>query len=400
MNMAATTSADETESEPPKDLDCALSLIQLQTFRDRVLSASSPEALFGELAGERAENFAALNKIYFKLANKCQAKHYGSDETLLTLANQAFQHLSELYRTAQESIRNDTYRNASRVAKAVLDKSVIAIVEADRYAYSLRELISEGDVSSVYRAEYVDENSVSQHACIKIAKSIEENELIENEQNILADLDHVSVPKIIENFWLADGRAATAMTYAQGPNLYQLREMPMYAQGLKQDAEYHIGWILERQLALLGYLHKQGIVHGSVEPSHLIVQGDIHNVVLIDFCWAIKNPTDSDNIKIGQQYYSAPEVFEKATPHPAMDIYGLGKSAVYLLGGDPENGYIPDSLNSMLAKFIARMTEDDQSIRASDAHQLAYHLVIIRDELHRPFAPLPTEKPTLAEDQE
>lgn len=396
VHSAAAVSGSEGNLLPQRPSAGPLSSQDLHIFRDRVFAANSPEALFGELSGESIAKLAALNKIYFHLATSCQAKHYRNDEKLLELAHGAFDRLSELYRAAQERIRNGEYGALPGAAKAATDTSVIGVVESEHTAYSLQALIAEGDLALVYRAEYQDDQGKICKACIKIAKELENNSLLENEQNILAQLDHVSLPKLLEGFQLSDGRAVTALTYTEGLNFHQLRDLPMYTNGLAQDTEYHLGWILERQLALLGYLHEKGVVHGSIEPAHLVIQGDKHNVVLVDFCWAFKDPAESDHIKIGQEYYSAPEVFAKATPHPAMDIYGLGKSAVYLLGGDPESGEAPPSLEPMMTKFIRRMVEEDRKERASDAHQLAYHLVAIREELDykgHGFTPLPTTRP-------
>ena len=377
-------------------------LKELQLLRDRIISAASPQALFGELEGANTEKLAALNTKYFKLAKQCGVSNELTDPKAIDLSREAFEALSELYRSAQESIRHDGYGDATAITKAATDETVLAVVQAGQNVYSLRELLAEGDVAMVYRASYEDEKGVAHKVCVKIAKNTADNELIANEQKILAKLKHVSLPQLIEEFELPDGRAATALSFAEGYNFHQLRDMPIHSNGLK-DPDYHIGWILERQLSVLGYLHSCGIVHGSVEPAHLIVQPQTHNVVLIDFCWAVKNPTEKKHIKIAQEFYSAPEVYAKEKPHPGMDIYGLGKSAIYLVGGDPGMSDLPDSIDRMYGKFLERMKEESTEIRANDAYQLARHLLVIRDEVsgqNRGFSPLPTKEASAEENSQ
>jgi len=287
--------------------------------------------------------------------------------------------LSDLYRLAQEKIRQGNYGEVVSVNR-IADKNIIAIVEGQKHVYFLKKLLTEGDIASVYRAEYTAEDGTAKCVCLKIIKNIDDNEFLENERQILGNLKHVSLPNIVEAFELGDGRAVTVLSFVEGYNFHELRNMTKHSEGL-DNPNYHLGWILERQLAVLGYLHSQGVVHGSVEPAHLIVQPENHNVVLMDFCWAKKEPSDQDHIKIAQEYYSPPEIYNKAKPHPSMDIYGVGKSAIYLIGGDPEYSVIPDRVHSMYKHFLERMTEESAEERATDAYQLAHHLVVIREEV-------------------
>lgn len=393
--MISKDASDPLIPTPAAKVDLSeLSLTELQVMRDCIISAGSPEAIFGALEGENAEKLAALNTKYFKLVKKCRVSPELTDAKAVELSKEAFEALAQLYRTAQENIRHGNYGKHLPTSQTFPDGPPIAIIESPQHTYSLHELIAEGDVAMVYRASYLDEKGVQFQACVKIAKDKADNKLLENEQKILGDLHHASLPTIIEGFELGDGRAATVLSFTEGFNLHELREMPTHSSGLK-EADYHIGWILERQLAVLGYLHSRGIIHGSVEPAHLIVQPSTHNVTLVDFCWAVKKPGKKDHIKLAQEYYSAPEVYAKEMPLPAIDIYGLGKSAIYLIGGDPESSDLPDSVNPMYQKFLERMTEESTEIRANDAYQLAHHLIVIRDEVsgkRRPFKLLPTDE--------
>lgn len=382
---------DQQREPGPEPSDFALRDIQI--LRDLVLSATTSEMLFGELEGADAEKLAALNSKYFVLAKRCKEATKSPDPKAVELGQDTFEALSEIYRAAQESIRSGSYGQGAKW-KVTSGSQSLGTIAGALHTYSLVELIADGDVALVYRAEYQNEKGEVANACIKVAKDCVDNPLVENEQEILATLNHISLPKFLEGFELPDGRSVSVTEFAKGLTFHDLRESNLHGDGL-QEPNYHIGWVLERTLAVLGYLHSQGIVHGSVEPAHLIVQPDTHNVVLVDFCWATRDPKEGDHVQIAQEYYSPPEVYEKETPHPAIDIYGLGKSAVYLLGGDPEYVQMPDTLDLLYVQFLERMTAEDPQLRSHDAFQLAHHLLVIRAEVcgaKRPFLALVTDR--------
>ena len=385
-----TTSAPESGGEKECERGLPNTLRTLQLLRDRIVAAESPEVFFGELDGEDVAKLAALNLRYFTYAKLCREGVDQTDPRAAQLANESSSALSELYRAAQERIRQRIYRVATATAPEDAESAPLATVSSSGRSYALLEVIADGDVALVYRGRYRDEKGMAHAVCLKIAKESADNELLENEREILQPLRHASIPKIIEGFTLPDGRGVNVLEFISGHTFHALREMATHAKGLASP-DYHLGWILERQLSALGYLHSQGIIHGSVEPAHLLVQPQTHNVVLLDFCWAKKDPKAKEHIRIGQEYYSAPEVFAKAQPHPGMDLYGLGKSAVYLLGGEPGRGVPAGVVDSMFVKCLERMTEESLELRAKDAYQLAHHIVVIRGELsgeRRAFLPL------------
>lgn len=399
MTMENLNTSSDHDLAPKQDDQSTVK--ELKILRDKVLAARSAEMLFGELEGANAEKLAALNLKYFGLAKRCRSTSQNPDRTANELAEEVSNCLAELYRSAREKIQQGTYGEQFLESELLAHEEVLAIVESEQNQYALHELIAEGDVALIYRASCSNDSATSNPVCVKIARSAGENSLLENEQAILSGLDHVSLPKPLESFELPDGRAVNVLEYVEGLNFHQLRETIIHQNGVV-DPNYHLGWILERQLSALGYLHSQGVVHGSIEPAHLIVQPKTHNVVLIDFCWASAKSKKRSHIKIAQEYYSPPEVYSKKTPHPCMDIYGLGKSIIYLLGGDPHEGTIPDSVDTMYRKMIERMVEEQPKDRAQDAYQLASHLVVIRDEIsgkQRGFIPLPIEREAGQKDQ-
>ncbi len=257
----------------------------------------------------------------------------------------------------------------------------IGIVETALHQYRVIRKIGDGEVARVYLGEVIGIPTV-RHVAVKVPKRAEDNSLMLNEQGVLESVQHEFLPTIIDRFQTEDDRVASVFELVEGLDLQDLRAIPKHRRGI--DPHFHIGWFLERQLNLLGVLHKNMVIHGNLQPKHLLIQGSTHKVVLIDFCWARRNPTQWDRIKIFTEHYSAPEIKQDAPPLPGMDIYSLGKCAVYLLGGNPENGRLPATLDDRIRQFIEEMIEPNYLKRPRDAWVLARKILKIRREVFGP----------------
>lgn len=317
----------------------------------------------------------AARSEYRSLVKKCHPDVVSNGDE--KLAERTFERLNELYRQVKDQIQNGSYGTAS--------SSVITTITTKIHEYRVLQPIATGEVARLYKAEYEDKNGQKKCAAIKIALDDKDNKLIRNEQKILKKLarvldpkDAVSLPVLIDTFETGDGKAASVLELIDGYDFEALLEHPLYENGLRDP--YHIGWILERQLALLGHLHKNMIVHGNIEPRHLMLNPHNHNVVLLDFCFAVDSPEAGDYIHINTPDYSPPEIASKGPPLPQTDLYGLGKSMIYLLGGNPRTGKLPGDIPEPYVNFIRQLTEYDWEDRANDAWKMAYQLIKIRKD--------------------
>jgi len=256
----------------------------------------------------------------------------------------------------------------------------IGIVQTDIGTYHLRRLAATGSISLVYQGEAHSGKCVMVKVCCKRS----DNRLMLNEQHILARISDPCLPVIIDRFETEDGRVATVFESIEGLNLLEFRSTEKHRGGLANH--FHIGWFLEKQLGLLGKLHKEMIVHGDVQPQHLLITPSRHKVHLIDFCFAWCQPSETDRIAAWAEHYSAPEIKHGASAHPGMDIYSLGKCAVYLLGGNPASGTIPTAvgLDSRIRSFIDQMIEPNHLKRPHDAWGLARTMLTLRRKVYGP----------------
>jgi hypothetical protein len=251
-------------------------------------------------------------------------------------------------------------------------------VKTDKATYCATSVIASGDISTVYGAGDV---------VLKIADAPSDNDLMQHETRVLGLLlahedkttIHFVPPR--DQFRTADGRLGTVFERLEGFDLTALRDR------FKQRGEpglppRHLIWVLRRALAALGWAHKNGILHGNLDPSHILVRGRDHMVWLVDWCWAVVNPEQTvQGFKALNETYSPPEVAERGKPTPASDIYALGKCAIHLVGGDPATKTLPDNMDPKLARFIKYMCVESQGGRAQDAWELYLQIDRIRQQI-------------------
>jgi hypothetical protein len=251
-------------------------------------------------------------------------------------------------------------------------------IKTDRATYRATEVVANGDISTVYGAGDV---------VLKIADAPSDNDLMQHETRVLglllAQQDKATIHFVPprEQFRTADGRLGTVFERLDGLDLTALRDR-FRERGERGLPPRHLIWVLRRALAALGWAHKNGILHGNLDPSHIIVRGRDHMLWLVDWCWAVVNPAQTgQGFKALNETYSPPEVKDRGRPTPASDIYALGKCAIHLVGGDPATKTLPDNMDAKLARFIKYMCVESQGGRPQDAWELYLQVDRIREQI-------------------
>ena len=214
--------------------------------------------------------------------------------------------------------------------------------------YQILNKIAEGGCGITYLAEHL---KLKAKVCIKHANSISDadEKLLFEEARSIWDLRHYAIPAIRDVLKLPDDSVALVMSYIPGPTLAEIIEKKK-----RLDAE-HVSWIVSRVLNALKYLHFNGVVHGDIKPQNIIVQPESHNVVVVDFGLAAIRPKRDTTNKGYTPIFAAPEQIDGSPLVPETDMYCLGTTMIYALGGDVEHRQVPEDCPAPLCDFIKKL---------------------------------------------
>jgi non-specific serine/threonine protein kinase/serine/threonine-protein kinase len=219
----------------------------------------------------------------------------------------------------------------------------IAQSEADSWKgrrvgpYQVTEEIGEGGMGSVYRAMRVDDQYQKQVA-IKVVRSGFDTRFaltrFKAERQILANLEHSNIARLLEGGSTEDGQPYFVMEYIQG-------------QPLDQYCDDHKLTITERlQLfrtvcSAVQYAHQNLVIHRDIKPSNILVTAE-RVPKLLDFGIAkILGAVQGDSsamktmtmVRLLTPEYASPEQLLDEPITTASDIYSLGVVLYELLTG-------------------------------------------------------------------
>lgn len=352
---------------------------ELERVAQAIEEATCLEDVFG-LPGDDALDVAQhLRERWRKMARASHPDRFTEDEALAERAARVNAELNALHERAQAAAELGTYGTMSP-----LDDEDAAYVTTPRGRYRVLEALARGDLAMLYAGRAED----GERVVIKIVEEAGDNDLMLREARALERLhaeespQSKHLPRLIDRLVTPEGtRAHVLSRFDGGLDLEQLR----HRLGGAGAPPRHAVWIMRRCLSALGWAHSQGVVHGNLDPTHVMVRPEDHNVWLVDWCYSIIAPA-----KTGQGFishnpiYSAPEVAERKPPLPASDLYSLGKCMFWVLGGDPREETLPDEIDERLARFVRFFVKPNPLGRPRDAWRMYKQLEELRDELFGP----------------
>lgn len=242
--------------------------------------------------------------------------------------------------------------------------------------YKLIKKIGEGGCARTYLVEHV---ILGEKACLKQNIDIRPvfTKALLAEAKLLWQIHHHSLPTLRDVIDIGDGSYAIVMTFIEGKDLHKVVSED-YPDGLHPE---HICWITQRLLNALHYLHSHGIVHCDVKPQNIIIKPDEHNAVLVDYGISCARPSKYSEPTGHTPDYAAPELVAGKPPIPEVDIYGLGATMLFALGGDIAAKTFPKTVPQELQDFFGKMLCFNPKDRPTDANALIEPLVKIREKL-------------------
>jgi serine/threonine protein kinase len=217
-------------------------------------------------------------------------------------------------------------------------------------SYRLESLLGSGGMGTVYLAERVD-GEVAQRVAIKLlrpgADSPRLRERFLAERQILANLSHPHIAKLLDAGHREDGQPYLVMEYIEG------KSIDVYAAGLSIRLTVRL---FLKVCAAVSYLHRNLVVHRDLKPANILVTAE-GEPKLLDFGIAkildlISDPA-ATSMPMLTPNYASPEQALGGPASTATDVYSLGAVLYKLLTGTPPHHFKENSGQDIVAVISA-----------------------------------------------
>ncbi|MEM6794721.1 MAG: serine/threonine-protein kinase [Acidobacteriota bacterium] len=259
--------------------------------------------------------------------------------------------------------------------------------------YRLEEEIARGGMGVVYRARRI-EGGFAQRVAVKVLKrGYDTGGLVRRfrtEQQILSDLDHPNITRLLDGGATSDGLPYLVMELVEGQRLDR------YCLEHKPDLETRLR-LFESICSAVHAAHQRMVVHCDLKPSNILVtrQGAVK---LLDFGIAkvlrqgATGTTKTLSVRLGTAPYASPEQIAGQPISVSSDVYSLG-CLLYLLlthrvpgsgsgraillpsrAAEDEGASLPfsgDELRGDLDAIVLKATEREPEKRYASAAALA-----------------------------
>jgi tetratricopeptide (TPR) repeat protein/predicted Ser/Thr protein kinase len=243
------------------------------------------------------------------------------------------------------------------------DSTLLGSISAEATSFALPEfgpyratqLLGAGGMGVVYLAERSD-HEITQKVAIKTAPAHYGRqglgERFRLERQILAQLTHANIARLMDVGTAADGTPYLVMEYVDGEPIDQ------WCDRRQSGLHERIGIFLQCCEAV-DHAHQNLVVHRDLKPANILVSEN-GNVKLLDFGIAkvLKEtgvPVDS-TIAMTPSYASPEQVRGEAIT-TATDVYGLGAVLYRLLAGAPPHKVEGLSIGEIMAVISAQEPE-------------------------------------------
>jgi non-specific serine/threonine protein kinase/serine/threonine-protein kinase len=264
---------------------------------------------------------------------------------------------------------------------ALVDVGLVADEESNRSAavagqqigsYQIIRELGRGGMGTVYLAARADESFDKQVALKLIKRGMDSDAIIKRfvmERQILANLDHPNIARLIDGGTTADGLPYFVLEYVEGTTITR------YCDRHKLNTTERLK-LFRQVCAAVQFAHQNLIVHRDLKPSNIIVTED-GTPKLLDFGIA-KLLSEAATVeatatisRVLTPEYASPEELLGLSVTTSSDVYSLGVVLYELL-----SGHRPFNFESRSPEDVARMITASPPIKPS--------VVITRVDAPRP----------------
>jgi serine/threonine protein kinase len=200
--------------------------------------------------------------------------------------------------------------------------------------YAIQSVVGVGGMGAVYSARDLHFPNVVKRVAVKEMINLARDPVIrdtivrnfEREANILATLNHPSIPRIYDYF-TQDDRCYLIIEFIDGKDLETIL---VDSEEFLSEIQL-VNWAIEL-CDVISYLHNykpEPIIFRDIKPSNIMINTQGH-VLLVDFGIAKSFQPGQKGTMIGTEGYSPPEQYKGESSQRA-DIYALGATLHHLL---------------------------------------------------------------------
>ncbi|GIM29949.1 hypothetical protein CPJCM30710_26150 [Clostridium polyendosporum] len=247
--------------------------------------------------------------------------------------------------------------------------------------YEVIEVLGRGGMGTVYLCKNIRLENL--WAVKEITKDSQINVDFLSEPNILKNLNHPGIPRIVDIFY-ENNNLYMVQDYIRGQTL---KECVKQSKIIEKERIYNITSSL---CDIIAYLHRLAppIIYRDLKPANIIITPD-KKVVLIDFgiSRVYKEDRDDDTVYMGSNGYAAPEQYGSGQSCKQTDIYGIGMVMYHMATGKVASTHleplVDDNYNNVddnLKKVIQKCVQLDIKDRYTSAEELKNEIIHLMKE--------------------
>ncbi len=267
------------------------------------------------------------------------------------------------HESAGDFIQQPALVDVGLVANDGQANSNAAITGQQIGSYQILRELGRGGMGSVYLATRADESFDKQVALKLIKRGMDSDAIIKRfvmERQILANLDHPNIARLIDGGTTEDGLPYFVLEYIEGTTITR------YCDQHKLNTIERLK-LFRQVCAVVQFAHQNLIVHRDLKPSNIIVTED-GTPKLLDFgiakllsaAWSSSIEATATIGRVLTPEYASPEELRGLPVTTSSDVYSLGVVLYELL-----SGHRPFNFESRSPEEVARIITASQPIKPS-----------------------------------
>lgn len=250
-------------------------------------------------------------------------------------------------------------------ATAIIKREELAWLGKTIGAYRFKSVIASGGMGTVYLAERIDEAFRQKVAIKVILGGLKSREILRRfyrERQILADLNHLNIARLLDGGSTEDGNPYLVMEYIKGASI------DTYCDDRKLTVSERL-MLFQKVCAAVQYAHGKLVVHRDIKPRNILVTGegepkllDFGIVKLLDPGKEMADTLTLTVQRLMTPEYASPEQIRGENISTATDIYSLGIVLYELL-----TGHRPFRFQTTSAKEVERIVCEEEPLKPSTA---------------------------------